>query len=84
MFFSSVFLFESFNASYTSFLSVISFTKPFETMAELEQTDFEIGGIGGGATRTMFGVEHKCCKTCLDFWFWSDIQCGEQEVGKLF
>ena len=56
MFFSSVVLFESFNASYTSFLSVISFTKPFDTMAELEQTNFDIGGIGGAATKAMFGV----------------------------
>ena len=57
MFFSSVFMFESFNASYTSFLSVVSFTKPFASIEQLEQTSFTIGSIAGSASINMFRVK---------------------------
>ena len=52
----SVVLFENFSASYTSFLSVVTQAKPFETIAGLEQTSFTIGAQAGTAYRTMFTV----------------------------
>ena len=54
MFISSVFLFENFSASYTSFLSVVSPTEPFTSVEELEQTNYVIGAMEGGATQMMF------------------------------
>ena len=57
MFLSSVVLFESFSASYTSFLSVVSQATPFETLAQLEQTNFVVGAMEGGTLRTLFRVK---------------------------
>ena len=56
MFLSSVVLFESFNASYTSFLSVVSQATPFETLAQLEDTNFVVGAMVGNPIQTMFRV----------------------------
>ena len=52
----SVILFESFSASYTSFLSVVNQAKPFESIEELEKTSFTIGAQVGTAYRNMFMV----------------------------
>ena len=56
MMFGSVVLFENFNASYTSFLSVVSEAKPFHTIEELDQTGLTIGAAKGTAFQTMFKV----------------------------
>lgn len=53
---SSVVLFENFNASYTSFLSVVSQAEPFHTIQELDQTGLTIGAAKGTAFQTMFKV----------------------------
>ena len=52
----SVVLFENFNASYTSFLSVVSQAKPFHTIEELDLTGLKIGAAKGTAFQTMFKV----------------------------
>ena len=57
MFYSSVMLFNAFSASYTSFLSVIEVAEPFNSISELEQTDFIIGGPSGSTYKTNFEVE---------------------------
>ena len=56
MMLASVVLFESFNASYTSFLSVVNIFNPFQTLQDLEQTSFIIGAQEGTAYRNMFIV----------------------------
>ena len=56
MFLSSVVLFESFSASYTSFLSVINQAQPFENIDQLEKTSYTVGAQAGTAYRSMFGV----------------------------
>ena len=56
MFLASVVLFESFSASYTSFLSVVKEAQPFETISELEQTSYLIGAQSGTAFQSMFSV----------------------------
>ena len=52
----SVIIFENFNASYTSFLSVVNQAKPFHTIEELDQTGLTIGAAKGTAFQTMFKV----------------------------
>ena len=56
MFLSGVVIFETFSASYTSFLSVIEMKKPFNDLAELDKSGFTIGGLDTGATKTIFQV----------------------------
>ena len=58
----SVILFESFNASYTSFLSVVNIFNPFETLTDLEQTSFIIGAQELTAYRSMFIVSESLDK----------------------
>ena len=65
MFLSSVVIFESFNASYTSFLSVVSQATPFETLGQLEQTNFVVGAMIGNPIQTMFRVGHKTRRSSL-------------------
>ena len=55
----SVVLFETFNASYTSFLSVVKIFNPFQTLADLEQTSFIIGAQELTAYRSMFIVSEN-------------------------
>ena len=55
----SVILFESFNASYTSFLSVVNIFNPFQTLQDLEQTNFIIGAQELTAYRNMFIVSEE-------------------------
>ena len=57
MFLCSVVLFESFSASYTSFLSVVTQATPFETLTQLEDTSFVVGAMEGGTIRTLFRVK---------------------------
>ena len=59
MMLASVLLFESFNASYTSFLSVVTIFNPFQTLADLEQTNFIIGAQALTAYRNMFVVSEN-------------------------
>ena len=50
----------TFSASYTSFLSVVSQAKPFETIADLEKTSLTVGAQEGTTFRNMFRVlKHK-------------------------
>ena len=54
---SSVVLFENFGASYTSFLSVVSQSKPFDSVEELyTKTDYKIGDKGGTNQKINFKV----------------------------
>ena len=62
MMLASVVLFESFNASYTSFLSVVNIFNPFQTLQDLEQTSFIIGAQEGTAYRNMFIVSQDKCR----------------------
>ena len=57
IFFGGVVIFQNFNASYTSFLAVVTDEKPFETVQQLyEDTDFTIGTPEGWASREIFRV----------------------------
>ena len=49
----------TFSASYTSFLSVVSQAKPFETIADLEKTSLTVGAQEGTTFRNMFRVKQK-------------------------
>ena len=77
MFLASVVLFESFSASYTSFLSVVKEAQPFETISELEQTSYLIGAQEGTAFQSMFSV--NLTKKCL--WLFKTF-VWFQAVGK--
>ena len=53
----SVYILQTFSASYTSFLSVVTEHKPFETFEDLyKNTNFKIGAISGGAEKEIFTV----------------------------
>ena len=59
IFFGGVVIFQNFNASYTSFLAVVTDKKPFETVQELyEDTDFTIGTPEGWASKEIFRVDN--------------------------
>ena len=54
---SSVVLFENFGASYTSFLSVVTQSKPFDSVEELyTKTEYKIGDKGGTNQKINFKV----------------------------
>ena len=57
MFYSGVILFNTFSASYTSFLSVVEIAQPFNSIPELAQTDFMIGGPAGSSYKVNFEVK---------------------------
>ena len=59
MFYSSVMLFNAFSASYTSFLSVVQVAQPFNSISELEKTDYIIGGPSGSSYKSNFEVQMK-------------------------
>ena len=53
----SVVLFENFGASYTSFLSVVTQSSPFDSVEELyTMTDYKIGDKGGTNQKINFKV----------------------------
>ena len=57
MMLTSVVLFENFGASYTSFLSVVSQSKPFDSVEELySKTEYKIGDKGGTNQKINFKV----------------------------
>ena len=58
MFYSGVILFNTFSASYTSFLSVVEIAQPFNSIPELAQTDFMIGGPAGSSYKVNFEVKY--------------------------
>ena len=54
---SSVVLFENFGASYTSFLSVVTQSSPFDSVEELyTMTEYKIGDKGGTNQKINFKV----------------------------
>ena len=57
MFYSGVILFNTFSASYTSFLSVVEIAQPFNSIPELAQIDFMIGGPAGSSYKVNFEVK---------------------------
>ena len=57
MMLTSVVLFENFGASYTSFLSVVTQSKPFDSVEELyTKTEYKIGDKGGTNQKINFKV----------------------------
>ena len=57
IFFGSVIIFQNFSASYTSFLSVVTERKPFDSLQSLyEDTEFSIGVPEGWVTIEMMKV----------------------------
>ena len=59
IFLASVILFNVFSASYTSFLSVVETAQPFSNIAELEATDYKLGGPPGSTYRINFEVSNN-------------------------
>ena len=57
MMLTSVVFFENFGASYTSFLSVVTQSKPFDSVEELyTKTEYKIGDKGGTNQKINFKV----------------------------
>jgi len=64
--FGSVLLFQGFSASYTSFLSVTTQLKPFETVEQLySDTDYKVGTREGVAAAAMFRKKAMICVILL-------------------
>ena len=57
---SNVVLFESYSASYTSFMSVVKIASPFVTVEDLyTKTNFKIGSLKGTSFKTQFNVKNN-------------------------
>jgi len=82
--FGSVLLFQGFSASYTSFLSVTTQLKPFETVEQLySDTDYKVGTREGVAAAAMFRTIHEPWSGKLIDERWEDSKGLEVAIEKM-